>query len=115
MESIREKIPIIIALIITIGIIIGTLFFFENYEKVYYTKIDNTKIETLPSNDSMKYKYILDCYSENGSKKELEFKTSRQLRENAYLMLEVRILGVNSWKEVQYNDLPEKVKSNYNE
>jgi len=35
------------------------------------------------------------------------------LRKYAYLLLEVRILGVHSWKEVQYEELPDKVKINY--
>ena len=53
---------------------------------------------------------------ENGKIKELKFKTSRELRENAYLKLEVMLLtGVHSWEEVQYNELPDKVKANYKE
>ena len=62
----------------------------------------------------MKYEYTLDSYNENGKKKEIKFKTSRELKEDAYLMLEVRILGVHSWKEVQVNELPEKVKTALN-
>ena len=53
---------------------------------------------------------------ENGKKKEIKFKTSRELREDAYLKLEVMLLtGVHSWEEVQYNELPDKVKANYKE
>ena len=63
----------------------------------------------------MKYEYTLDCYNENGKKKELKFKTSRELREDAYLLLEVRVLGVHTWKEVQYSELPEKVQNQYSE
>lgn len=58
----------------------------------------------------MKYEYTLDSYKENGKKKEIKFKTSRELREDAYLILEVKTFGVHSWKEVQANELPEKVK-----
>lgn len=76
--------------------------------------IDNTKIEKVSSNDDMKYKYTLKCYKENGKEKEITFKTSRELREDAYLKLEVRSIGgVNAWEEVQYNELPEKVKAVY--
>lgn len=115
MESLKEKLPMIIAVVVAIAICVATLYFFENYESVYYTQIDNTKIEKLSSTDDMKYEYTLDCYNENGKKKELKFKTSRELREDAYLMLEVRTFGVHAWKEVQYNELPEKVKTNYAE
>lgn len=113
MEGIKEKIPMIIAVIVAIVICIGALYFLEGYEKVYYTQIDNTKIQSISATDDMKYEYTLDCYNENGKKKELKFKTVRELKENAYLMLEVRIMGVHTWKEVQYNELPEKVKTNY--
>lgn len=61
----------------------------------------------------MKYEYTLDSYNKNGKKKQIKFKTNRELREEAYLMLEVTSMGVHSWKEVQYNELPEKVKTNY--
>lgn len=114
MENIKEKIPMIIAVIVAIAICIVGAYFLENHEAIYYTQIDNSKIEKLSTTDDMKYEYTLDCYTENGKKKELKFKTSRELKENAYLMLEVRSFGVHSWKEVQYNELPDKVKTNYN-
>lgn len=79
-------------------------------------KVDNTKIETLSTTSDMKYKYKLNCYSGGGHKKTIEFKTVRQLRDGAYLKLVVNALtGVNKWEEVQYNELPEKVKINYTE
>lgn len=114
MENIKEKIPMIIAVIVAIAICIVGAYFLENHEAIYYTQIDNSKIEKLSTTDDMKYEYTLDCYTENGKKKELKFKTSRELKENAYLMLEVRSFGVHSWKEVQFNELPDKVKTNYN-
>lgn len=113
MEGIKEKLPIIIAVIVAIAICVGGIYFLENHEAVYYTQIDNTKIEKISGSDEMKYEYSLDCYNEKGKKKKLKFKTSRELREDAYLMLEVRSIGVHSWKEVQYNELPDKVKTNY--
>jgi len=41
----------------------------------------------------------------------LSFKTSRQLKEGAYLRLQVRSFGVHAWEEVSYDDLPEKVQN----
>jgi len=108
MEGIKEKIPMIIAGIIAIVICIGGIYFIENYESVYYTQVDNSKIEKLSTSDDMKYEYTLECYNEKGKKKELKFKTSREL------MLEVRSIGVHTWKEVQHDELPEKVVTNYN-
>lgn len=115
MESIKEKIPMIIAIFVAIAVCVIAFFTIENYEKIYYTKIDNSKIKSISTSDDMKYEYTLDCYNEKGNKKEIKFKTSRKLKDNAYLMLEVRTMGVHSWKEVVYNELPEKVKSNYKE
>ena len=88
MESLKEKIPMIIAVVVAIAICVAILYFFENYESAYFTQIDNTKIEKLSSTDDMKYKY-------------------------AFLKLEVKTLGVQSWEEVQYDELPKKVQTNY--
>lgn len=101
------------AIIIAIAILGGVVYFFEYYEAVYYTEIDNTKIERVSSSDEMKYQYTLDCYNEKGKKKEIKFKTSKELKEDAYLLLEVRATGVHSWKEIQYDELPDEVKANY--
>ena len=47
-------------------------------------------------------------------KKEVTFKTSRELKEDAYLELEVMLTrGVKSWQEVQFDKLPDKVKEKY--
>lgn len=113
MEDIQEKLPMILAGIIAIAFCVFTIIFIENYDKVYFTKIDNTKIEKISSSDDMKYEYSLDCYDENGNKKEINFKTARELREDAYLKLQVRTFGVHSWEEVEYNELPDKVKMIY--
>lgn len=114
MEDLKEKIPIIIVAIIAIAICGVAIFVLEDYKAIYYTQVDNNKIEKVSSSDDMKYEYTLDCYNEKGTKKEVKFKTSRELKEDAYLMLEIKAMGVHSWKEVNYNELPEKVKKNYN-
>lgn len=116
MENLEEKLPSIIVAIIVMAIL-GVVLYKVNFgEDVYYAQIDNSKIENVLSDDNMKYKYTLKCYKENGKEKEISFKTSRELKEDAYLKLEVRpISGVHSWEEVQYNELPEKVKTNYTE
>ena len=114
MESLKEKLPIIIVAIIAIAICGVALYMFEYSEDVYYTQIDNTKIEKVSSDDDMKYKYTLKCYKENGKEKEIAFKTSRELREDAYLKIEyMEISGVHAWEEVGYDDLPEKVQEKY--
>lgn len=113
MEQRKGKISILMVGLFVL-LALGVVFYFmENYETVYYTQIDNTKIQNLSALEDMKYEYTLEAYSKSGRKKAIKFKTSRELKEDAYLMLEVRSLGVHSWKEVQYQELPEKVKVHY--
>ena len=51
MEDIKEKIPMIIAVIVAITICVLGFYFLENYEAVYYTQIDNTKIQSISATD----------------------------------------------------------------
>lgn len=111
MESFKEKIPMIIAVIVLLALLCGAYYLLVVQKTPYYVQIDNTKIEEVSSNDDMRYKYTLTAYSKNGKPKEIEFKTSRELREDSYLELEVMMVrGVISWKEVQKEELPDKVK-----
>lgn len=69
MEEIKERIPMIIASIIAIIICIVACYFIENYQTIFYTKIDNTKIASVSAMDNMKFEYTLDCFNEKGKKK----------------------------------------------
>lgn len=95
--------------------LIGGLRHMENYDEIFYTKVDNSKVRELSPDSDMKYEYTLISYNENDKKRELDFKTSRILREDAYLLLEVRSMGVHKWEEVMYTDLPQKVQEKINE
>lgn len=109
-DKMKSKILILIGTIVFIVCCGAGLYLLENYDDCYYAKIDNNKVEALPTKDTMKYEYTLDCYNKMGSKKTLKFKTSRKLREAAYLTLEVRTLGVHRWEEIEYEELPKKVQ-----
>ena len=112
MESFKEKLPMIIAVIIVIALIVGAYYFLVVHKDLYYTKVDNTKIEEVSGTDDMRYQYTLIAYDKNGKSKEVQFKTSRELREGAYLELDVmQMRGVVNWREVQANELPEDVKT----
>lgn len=113
MEDIKDKIPMFIALIVAIALLGIAIYFMEFSESVYYTQIDNSKVTYISVTDNMKYEYNLDCYNEKGKKKKIKFKTSRELRERAFLKLEVRALGVHTWEEVSFDELPSKVKEKY--
>ena len=111
MESFKEKLPILIAVIIVIILLTSTYYFLVIHKQIYYVKIDNTKLKEFSGSDDMKYEYSLIAYNENGKEKEVQFKTSRILKNNAYLELEImQIRGVVNWREVEKNDLPEDVK-----
>lgn len=113
MENVKDKLFMIISITIILTACALGYYFFECYESIYYTQIDNSKVTKLDVPDNMKYEYILSSYNEKGNKKEIKFKTSRELRENAYLKLEVKALGVHAWEEVQENELPDKVREKY--
>ena len=99
MEDVKEKLQYIIAIVLAIIICVLAYYFLCIKEEIYYTKIDNTKIEQIETSDNMRYKYKLLCYNKNGKEKEMEFKTSRILKEDAYLMLEVINLSRCSFME----------------
>ena len=112
MEEFKEKLPIIIAVIIVIALMVGAYYFLVVHKDQYYTQIDNTKIQEVSGTDDMKYEYTLTAYNKNGKEKEVQFKTSRELREGAYLELDVmQMRGVVNWKEVQIDDLSDDVKT----
>ena len=115
MEDLKEKLPIIIAVIIVIALIVEAYYFLVVHKDQYYTQIDNTKIQEISGSDDMKYKYTLTAYNKNGKEKEVKFKTSRELREGAYLELDVmQMRGVINWREVQQDELPDDVKTAMN-
>lgn len=114
MESLKEKLPMIIAVIIAIGILFFAYYFMFVHKDVYYTKIDNRKIEQVSSNDDMKYEYTLIAFNDIGKEKEVKFKTNRELKEDAYLELDMMAgRGVVNWREVSFEELPKKVQEKY--
>ena len=113
MENFKEKIPTILGVIILFAFCwLGYyLLFVQN--SLYYTKIDNENLKKISSSD-MRYQYTLTAYNRNGKKKEITFKTRRELKEDAYLEVEIMMVrGVKSWKEIQYDELPKKVQLKY--
>lgn len=87
----------------------------------YYTQVDNSRIERVHSSGGvidltggLEYSYTLVAYKENGAAEDVFFGMSRELREGAFLRLEVApVRGVVDWCEVRYDELPEAVRRNY--
>lgn len=87
----------------------------------YYAQIDNSKMSSNSSNGGvidfsggLDYSYTLPAYNDEGEEKDITFNTSRELKEGAFIRLEVvPIRGVVSWAEVQYDEMPSDVQNNY--
>ena len=89
------------------------LYFFFFCSKTFYTQVDNTGVE-VRNDATMKYQYTLQMYDKSGLSRRIKFKTSRILREGAYLKVKYyNISGVNIWEEITFADLPKKVKKIY--
>lgn len=114
MDGIKGKIAVVVGIIVFILFLYGIYYLLFIQSSTYYTQIDNSKMEGLSATDSMKYEYTLTAYDEKGKEKEVIFKTSRELREGAYLKLEVMLTrGVLNWEEVQFEEMPKEVREKY--
>ena len=115
MDEVKGKISMIIAAVAVIALLLILFYLVFEQKSEYYVQIDNSKIEQISRTDNMKYKYTLTGYNKNGNSKELEFNTSRELREGAYLKLDVMLLrGVINCEEVNQDELPDKVSKELN-
>lgn len=114
MEDVKDKLCLATLIIIFITLCSLAYYFLVYQTKEYYVQIDNTKVELLTTTDNMKYRYTLTGFNEVGKEKEIKFRTTRELKEGAYLKLDVMAFrGVVSWNEVQKEELPDRVKEVY--
>ncbi len=113
MENIKSKIFIVIGIVIAVTLcIVGYRTLFVDTSQ-YYTQIDNADVKQLSPTE---FEYNLTAYDEHGKITQLTFKANKQLREDAFLELDVMFIrGVSNWREVKYNELPLDVRSRYTE
>lgn len=112
----RKRVSSIIGILLCIVIAVAILYVCLN-TKEYYTKIDNSKCLEMSNADGygLKYEYYLEAFDMEGKGKEITFKTSRILKENAYIQVTyMPVRGVTKWLEVAQAELPEKVQHKYN-
>lgn len=65
-------------------------------------------------NGGLDYSYTLLAFNDSGEEKNITFNTSKELRDGAFICLEVvPIRGVIAWAEIQYEDMPSIVQDNY--
>lgn len=123
-NNMKKKLKIIIGVVAVflIGLVGFCAWFLSGSGSTeYYAQIDNTKVEQVDSNGgvinfkgNLPYSYTLLSYDENGSEKEINFGTSRELRDGAFICLTVMpVRGVLDWSEVQYDELPAAVQNHY--
>lgn len=113
MESIKSKTFIVIGIIVAVTLcIVGYRTLFVNTSQ-YYTQIDNSNVRQISPTE---FEYSLTAYDKHGKITQLTFKANKQLREDAFLELDVMFIrGVSNWREVKYNELPLDVRSRYTE
>lgn len=98
--------------VLLVALIIVIIVFFRDTYKYFYTQIDNTKYTVFVDDGETIYEYKLDSYDKNGKEKSISFKTTRELRGGAFLMLKYTNLGgVVTWEEVKWEELPANVQS----
>ncbi len=74
-------------------------------------QIDNANVAKNAKNE---YEYNLTAYDEHGKMQDVKFTAYKELREDAFLRLDLMWLrGVVYWEEVQYDQLPLDVKPRY--
>ena len=114
MES--AKLLIIIFIVALIILIVGAAIWFGwgGTGAEWYSQIDNTCVKQVTASDDMIYEYTLVCYDADGRSRDISFKTSRILTEDAFILLETMPLrGVVSWAEAFWEDLPPAVQEQY--
>lgn len=111
MDEIKEKTFELFGIIAFIAICFVVIYVLFYQSTDYYVKVDNTKLKAL-SEEDMKFEYTLDGYNNKGRSKSLTFKTSRKLKEGAYLKLEVMyVRGVINWEEVTFKQIEAKAQT----
>ena len=122
----KETLRIIIAaLAVLVAVLIGfgTWFLSGTGSTYYYTQIDNSSrkesdseegVINLTGDGGLTYSYTLTAYNEKGHEKEVTFGASKELREGAFICLQVMpVRGVLNWSEIQYDELPDAVQNCY--
>ena len=120
--NIKKKVFIIgIPVVVILLFCFCAWLFIGTDSQYYYAQIDNSKMSLNSSdggvidfNGGLDYSYRLPAFNDSGEEKSITFNTSKELRDGAFIRLEVvPIRGVITWAEIQYEDMPSIVQDNY--
>ena len=112
----KKNVLIGVGIVVMVVLCIGIAIFAGTGGTDYYTQIDNTKVKEIEPHGAMNYSYTLTVYDEKSTKRDITVETSKILKDDAFLRLEVApIRGVVNWEEVEYTELPSAVQSVYSE
>lgn len=64
-----------------------------------------------PDPSDLRYEYTLTGYTADGEKKTIAFSASKKLQQGSYLKVSAKGSYVRNWEEVQFNELPSKIKN----
>ncbi|AST95020.1 hypothetical protein CHH78_06525 [Shouchella clausii] len=64
-------------------------------------------------NESGDYVYEIQGVDEHGQVRTVEFTASKNLREGAFLRLKTKKAFVDSWEEVQLEDIPDAIRTSF--
>ena len=79
----------------------------ESSAQAHYVRVDNARMTEINARDGMNFQYTLTAYTQTGEETTITFKTSRALKQDAYLCVwVVPVRGAVRWEEVQWEDLP---------
>lgn len=115
--------------VLAVAVLAGTALFMltrifdTGSAEIYYVQIDNSRIAenhstggVIDFTGGLAYHYTLPAFDAAGNERTLDFGMSRELREGAFLRLEVMpVRGVVNWEEVQYSELPGPVQARFAE
>ncbi len=121
MKSIGKILGPVFAILLAAGAICLLYALFCGTGVPYYAQIDNARVKPTESGGgvvnfegSLPYTYTLPAYDGNGREREISFGASRELKDGAFIRLEVvPVRGVVRWAEVRYDELPTEVQSRF--
>ena len=90
--------------------------FTTDHTEDYFVRIDNSRVGEISPHGGMNYRYTLQAFTADGTEKQVDFDTSKILREGTFACLKVApVRGIISWTAVPYEMLPPAVQEKYGE